>query len=162
MKRLNQKTLLVALMSSVMVLGLVGCSDDKPTPAASTKNNVEDKSAKENYETFDVKPDTVVTETERMKFEHDFTAQCVDRELKTSTNKEADEERVTKLCGCITKEVSKNLTDEEADKFIGEHENPRSLGIKFENASFECMPEKASVKPGFSKPEAQPAAQPAQ
>lgn len=160
MKKLRQNSLCVALISVAMVLAVASCSDEKP---ASTNKAVEaEKSAKESYETFEVKPDTEVTQVERLKFEHDFAAQCVERELKDSNNKEQDEERVTKLCECITKEVSKTLTDEEAEKFVGEHENPRSLGIKFENASFQCMPEKTAASPGFShQVTEQPTTQPA-
>ncbi len=139
-----------------MALGVSGCSDDK-TPAStstSTPDSVPEPAAKKEYETFDVKPDNEVTAVERLKFEHDFTAQCVERELKNSVNKEDDEERFTKECECITKEVSKTLTDEEAEKFVGEHENPRSLGIKFESAAYQCVQEKAKpAEPSFSRKE---------
>lgn len=163
MNILIKKTLLVAIAGSVVALGLIGCSDEKapssaaasaPAKSASAKaDEVPESEAKKDYETFDVKPDTVVTEVERLKFEHDFTAQCVERELKNSTNKEADEERVTQDCQCITKEVSKTLTDEEAEKFVGEHEDPQSLVIKFKSAAYECVQAKAKpIEPGFSTP----------
>jgi hypothetical protein len=158
MKKLIKKSLFATLISAVIVLAIAGCSDDKKPEAKSTSTPVASEEppmseAKEKYETFDVPPDTVVTPIERAKFEHDFTAQCAERELKNSTNKEQDEERITKICECITTEVSKTLTDEEAEKFVGEHENPRSLGIKFENASYQCMEGKAKpAEPSFSRP----------
>jgi hypothetical protein len=155
MNKLIKKSLMMALTSAVITLGVSGCSEDKaPAPAPAKASAAQPDvipEAKKEYETFDVKPDTVVTEVERLKFEHDFTAQCVERELKNSTNKEADEERVTGECECITKEVSKTLTDEEAEKFVGEHEDPQSLAIKFKSAAYGCVQEKAKpIEPGFS------------
>ena len=33
----------------------------------------------------------------------------------------------------------KDLTGEEAEKFLAEHENPQSLRIKYENAAYHCL-----------------------
>lgn len=151
-----KKSLVVVLTSTVIALGMSGCSDDKAekpaTPTAVSKSDVvSEPAAKKEYDTFDVKPDTVVTEVERLKFEHDFTAQCVERETKNSVNKEEDEARVTKDCECITQEVSKNLTDEEAEKFVGEHEDPQSLAIKFKSAAYKCLDGKTKpAEPSFT------------
>lgn len=158
MNKFIKKSLFVALTGAVIALGVSGCSEDKtPAPAktaASTADSVPEPAAKKEYETFDVKPDNEVTAVERLKFEHDFTAQCVERELKNSVNKEDDEKRFTEECSCITKEVSKTLTDEEAEKFVGEHEDPQSLIIKFKSAAYTCVQEKAKpIEPNFSRKE---------
>ncbi|SJM93421.1 hypothetical protein [Crenothrix polyspora] len=155
MNKLIKKSLMIVLTSAVITLGVSGCSDDKAPAPASAKTSVAQPEAipeaKKEYETFDVKPDTVVTEVERLKFEHDFTAQCVERETKNSVNKEEDEVRATKDCECITKEVSKTLTDEEAEKFVGEHEDPQSLAIKFKSAAYKCLEGKAKpAEPSFT------------
>ncbi|SJM92194.1 conserved hypothetical protein [Crenothrix polyspora] len=158
MNKFIKKSLFVALTGAVIALGVSGCSEDKaPAPAkttVATADSAPEPAAKKEYETFDVKPDNEVTAVERLKFEHDFTAQCVERELKNSVNKEDDEKRFTEQCECITKEVSKTLTDEEAEKFVGEHEDPQSLIIKFKSAAYQCVQEKAKpIEPNFSRKE---------
>jgi hypothetical protein len=46
----------------------------------------------------------------------------------------------------------KDLTAQEAEKFLTEHENPQSLRIKYENAAYHCLQENAPPKePNFSR-----------
>jgi hypothetical protein len=49
--------------------------------------------------------------------------------------------------------LSDGLTSQEAEKFLDEHENPQSLRIKYENAAYHCLQEKAPPQePDFSRP----------
>lgn len=126
--------------AAALALSLAGCSDDT------------EKTAQTRQEAFDHPHDYVVTDIQKHKFEHDFAKQCVDRELKNSSDPEADKERFDKSCMCIARYLMKDLTAEEAEKFISEHENPRSLEIKFDSAAYHCLQEKTQVKgPQFNR-----------
>ncbi len=65
------------------------------------------------------------------------------RELRNSTDKAADEARWQEPCMCIATYLMKDLTADEAGKFITEHKNTQSLVIKFENAAYHCLQAKA-------------------
>ena len=79
----NTKNLLVAALTSIIIaLSVTGCSDDE-------KKTV---TVKANHNPFDHSHDVPVTDVEKHKFEHDFAAQCVERELKNSVNKDEDKE----------------------------------------------------------------------
>jgi hypothetical protein len=135
---------LAALTSMVIALAVTGCSDDEQKTAATPAKTV--------FNPFDHSHDTEVTDTQKHKFEHDFASQCVDRELKNSTNKEFDKVRYATPCMCIAKFLMKDLTDEEAEKFLGEHKNAQSLVIKYENAAYHCLQQNAQPKgPDFSR-----------
>ena len=69
--------------------------------------------------------------------------QCVQRELKNSANPDNDKSRVSKACECISTFMMKDLTAIEAEKFLTEHENAQSLTIKYENAAYHCLQQKA-------------------
>ena len=88
-----------------------------------------------------------VSNLEKHKFEHDFAEQCLERELARSTNKKADKARFTKPCMCIAQYMMKDLTAKEAEKFLNEHKNTQSLQIRFENAAYHCLQQKAHPKP---------------
>ncbi|MFZ2404769.1 MAG: hypothetical protein WAW41_06500 [Methylobacter sp.] len=134
-----------ALTSAVIALSVTGCSDDDEKLAAA-------KPAAEVHNPFDHSHDTPVTDVEKHKFEHDFAGQCVERELKNSTNKEADKARYSMPCMCIAKFLMKDLTADEAKLFIGEHKNAQSLVIKYENAAYHCLQQNAHPKgPDFSR-----------
>jgi hypothetical protein len=127
-----------ALASFIIALYITGCSDneEKKVPVKTSHNP------------FDHSHDIPVTDVQKHKFEHDFAAQCVTRELKNSINKEADKERFAQSCMCISTFMMKDLTAREAEKFLSEHENPRSLQIKYNSAVYHCTQQKTANK-GF-------------
>lgn len=133
----NKHLFLAVFTGIVIALSVAGCSDDegKKTTAAKVEHNP-----------FDHSHDIKVTDVQKHKFEHDFAEQCVRRELEHSTNKRADEERWRKPCMCIATYLMKDLTSDEAEKFIGEHKNTQSLVIKFENAAYQCIQAKVQPK----------------
>jgi hypothetical protein len=140
--------LISGLISIVIALSLGACSDEKPKEATSV---VQEKSSTEKNISVDspTDPTPEADNSQKQKFEHDFAAQCVDRELNNSTNKIADADRITKSCDCISAFIMKDLTDEEAEKFNTEHEHPQSLRIKFEAAAYECL--QGKVQPARPK-----------
>lgn len=141
-----KKSCVTAMIGLVVALNIVGCSDDKQ-PAASKP-----AATKVVNNPFDHSHDVKVTDVQKHKFEHDFAQQCVQRELKHSDNKEADEKRYTEPCTCIATFLMKDLTADEAEKFIAEHENAQSLVIKYENAAYHCLQQNAHPKgPNFSR-----------
>ncbi|OYV17040.1 MAG: hypothetical protein CG441_1562 [Methylococcaceae bacterium NSM2-1] len=130
----TKNLLFAALTSIVIALSVTGCSDDEKK--------------KTSHNPFDHSHDVPVTDIEKHKFEHDFAAQCVERELKNSVNKDEDKERFSKSCMCVATYMMKDLTAQEAEKFLKEHENPRSLQIKYDSAVYHCTQQK-TVDKGF-------------
>ncbi|MBM4208823.1 MAG: hypothetical protein FJ190_12805 [Gammaproteobacteria bacterium] len=136
---------LILLTGLIFIIAFSGCSDDKKPkedvkPAASVAPAQPASTA--STAQFDHAHGSEVTDMEKHKFEHDFAAQCVAREMKNSTNQEEDSKRISKSCECIATYIMKDLTAQEAEKFIKEHEHPQSLTIKFEAAAYECLQEK--------------------
>jgi hypothetical protein len=128
---------LAAMIGTVLTLSVTGCSDDKE----------EQKSASTAvHNPFDHSHDAVVTDIQKHTFEHQFADQCVARELKSSVNKEYDKKRLEDACMCIATFLMKDLTADEAEKFITEHKNTQSLVIKYESAAYHCLQEKAQAK----------------
>ncbi|MDQ7090035.1 MAG: hypothetical protein Q9M50_05250 [Methylococcales bacterium] len=132
------------ILTSFMVGAmLTACSDD------------EAKSVREVDSVFN-HPHEKVTDIEKHKFEHEFSQDCVVRELKNSTNRVADKKRFSKACMCIAKFMMKDLTAVEAEKFLKEDKDTQSLRIRFDNAAYNCLQEDAKT-PGpklFGKPKA--------
>lgn len=138
MKTLFKTNLFFAVAGILIALAVTGCSDDDKKEAQAK--------APAQHNPFDHTHDVEVTDVQKHKFEHDFAQQCVQRELQNSKDKAADEERWAKPCLCIAAYLMKDLTAEEAEKFIGEHKNTQSLVIKFENAAYHCLQAKAQPK----------------
>jgi ribosomal protein L14 len=139
----KNKNFLIALLGAmVMCLTVTGCSEEKDQKADLQKSLV----TKTEHNPFDHSHDVQVTDVEKHKFEHDFAQQCVQRELRNSTDKAADEARWQEPCMCIATYLMKGLTADEAGKFITEHKNTQSLVIKFENAAYHCLQAKAQPK----------------
>ncbi|TRW90236.1 hypothetical protein [Candidatus Methylobacter oryzae] len=147
--RFTKNFLFAALTGMVIALSVAGCSDDKEK-VADAKQSV--AVAKPVHNPFDHSHDEPVTDVQKHKFEHDFADQCVERELKHSTNKEFDKNRYSTPCMCIAKFLMKDLTADEAQLFLGEHKNAQSLVIKYENAAYHCLQQNALPKgPDFSR-----------
>ncbi len=132
----SKKFFITVLSSAVLALSVSACSDDDDKATA----------AKLEHNPFDHSHDVVVTDVQKHTFEHEFAEQCVQRELKHSVNKDVDRERYTEPCLCIATFLMKDLTADEAKKFMIEHKNTQSLVIKYENAAYHCLQEKAQVK----------------
>jgi hypothetical protein len=140
--------LISLLVSTVIALSLSACSDEKPkeTTISSSEKASPGKNISVDSPT-DATPEA--ENSQKQQFEHDFAAQCVERELNNSANKIDDADRITKTCECISTYIMKDLTDEEAEKFNKEHEHPQSLRIKFEAGAYECL--QGKVQPADPK-----------
>ena len=142
---MKTKSILLVLLTGLSVVLLTACSDDKAvtakseTTAASTKKHVE-------HNPFDHSHDEVVTDVVKHEFEHEFADQCVARELKISNNPDVDKPRLDKDCMCIAQYMMKDLSGDEARKFLKEHENTHSLQIKFDAAAYFCVQNKQQPK----------------
>ncbi len=124
---------LVAVLATVL---LSACSDDKPKTVAKQLSR----------SSFDHSHDADVTDLDKHKFEHQFADQCADREANKSPNPALAKKRYAKPCMCIARFMMKDLTAVEAEKFLQEHKNTQSLRIRFENAAYHCLQEKAHPK----------------
>lgn len=136
----NKNFFLAVFTGIVISLAVAGCSDDEGKKTAAPA------AAKAEHNPFDHSHDIEVTDVQKHKFEHDFAQQCLQRELGHSTDKAMDEERWRKPCMCIATYLMKDLTAEEAEKFLGEQKNTQSLVIKFESAAYHCLQAKAQPK----------------
>lgn len=132
---------LFALMTSMSLVLLSACSDDK-----APENKPAAAAAKPVHNPFDHSHDEVVTDVVKHRFEHEFADQCVARELKASNNPDVDKPRLDKDCMCIAKYMMKDLSSDEARKFLKEHENTHSLQIKFDAAAYFCVQNKQQPK----------------
>jgi hypothetical protein len=137
--------ILIALAGAVIAVSLLGCSDEEKPKQPETAAQQVTSDSGEKIVSKDSPHDSTpeAEESQKQKFEHEFASQCVDRELNNASNKIEDASKITKSCECISAYIMKDLTDEEAEKFLKEHEHPQSLRIKFEAAAYECLQEKA-------------------
>jgi hypothetical protein len=138
MKKQNPvvKTLQTALIVIAVSLLVTACTDDKPkTPLKKAAHN-----------SFDHSHGAEVTDLVKHKFEHQFADQCAEREAQNSPNPALEKKRYEKPCMCIARFMMKDLTAVEAEKFLQEHKNTQSLRIRFENAAYHCLQQKAHPK----------------
>ncbi len=145
-KILNRKQFTKNLLIGLILPGfIIACSDDKS--ATTSQPSATQSTSQSSKEGISVDSPTDATpeanESQKEKFQHDFAAQCVERELNNSQNQITDAEKINKACDCISAFIMEDLTDEEAKKYLSEHEHPQSLRIKYEAAAYECLQEKA-------------------
>ena len=129
-----KKISFTALTCAVLSVAVVGCSDDKS-----------------NFDPTDQSKIKPVTDKEKIEFEHKFAEQCVAREEKATTGQVSDKAGLENTCLCISKYLMKNLTEQEAEKFLDDHENPESLVIKYDAAAYHCLQENQPKAPDFSR-----------
>ncbi|MBS3963890.1 MAG: hypothetical protein KGZ80_05220 [Methylomonas sp.] len=136
---MNNRHLLTLVASLSMALILTACSDDKP---AETKAQTQTQQ----HNPFDHSHDEVVTDVVKHQFEHEFADQCVARETAGSVNPDVDKKRVAADCMCIAQYLMKDLSADEARKFLKERQNAQSLRIKFDAAAYFCLQAKQQPK----------------
>jgi methionine-rich copper-binding protein CopC len=129
-----KKMTFATVICAVLSVAVVGCSDDKS-----------------DFDPMDQSKIKPVPDKEKIEFEHKFADQCVTRELKNSQNSEADNAGLENTCLCVSKYLMKNLTEQEAEKFLEDDENPESLVIKYDAAAYHCLQENQPKGPDFSK-----------
>lgn len=143
MKNIKVLSILIAVL---LLSTITACSDDAETSKAISKSSRQDKEPISH-----TLANAKVDNDEKQKFEQAFAEQCVQRELKHSTDPDNDKVRFEKSCTCIATYMMKNLTAIESEKFLVEHENAYSLKIKYDNAAYHCLQEKTPVQdPSFT------------
>ncbi|WP_428357534.1 hypothetical protein [Methyloprofundus sp.] len=135
MQKKKNFSLRTIFVSICLVFLLNACSDDVPKQQATKAHNPWDHSHEK-----------VVTDVLKHVFEHDFSEECVEREVKNSINKDNDRKRFKKPCMCIAEYMMKDLTAVEAEKFLKEKKSTQSLRIRFENAAYHCLQDKQQPK----------------
>lgn len=141
--------LFVVMTSLSIVTFLTACSDEQSTqenPAAASASSSAKADNKPVHNPFDHSHDEVVTDVVKHQFEHEFADQCVTRELKGSNNPDVDKARLDKDCMCIAKYLMKDLSADEAKKFLKERQSAHSLEIKFDAAAYFCLQNKQQPK----------------
>lgn len=146
MKTRKIPILLATLLISSFVI--VGCSSDE---AEAPKTSAAPKSKKAVHRV----DSGEATEPEKRQFEKEFSAKCVARELKNSVNKDVDEKRFQESCDCIAEHIMKDLSEIDAEKYLEDHEDTQTLGIKFDAAAYFCLQNKPQPKGPqlFGKPQ---------
>lgn len=141
--RIIPKHALLSLLLIPALATLTACSDDKPAAAknesATTAQTKPTK--KENTVDYGEASDSV-----KSKFIKTFSQNCVARELKNSTNKDTDEKRYQQSCDCIAGHIADDLAEVDAEKYLEDHEDTQTLGIKFDAAAFFCLQNKPQPK----------------
>ena len=122
---------------------LVACSDDsRSTVALATTPPSSTTTTTNTTPRYDHGHGREVTDLVKHQFEHEFADQCVEREIKNSSNPEVDRQRWTQPCMCIAQYLMKDLTAKEAELFLKQNKNTQSLRIRFEAAAYQCLQKK--------------------
>lgn len=100
-----------------------------------TANKLEDKS---NYDQMS-KPLDKASWVEKGRFKKEFTKDCIGRELKTAGTDKLDRAYIEKTCACIADYMDENLTDQEAEEYLGEDNHMRALQIRYDTAAYQCI-----------------------
>lgn len=131
---------LFVMTVTVLALLMAGCSsgpDNSSKQGKQTKPTTETVTSELSY-AFDHPHDESVTDMEKHKFQHQFADQCVERELRIYPQAKKNKKSLEKTCMCIAGYMMKDLTAVEAEKFLKEKKNTRSLQIRFNNATYFC------------------------
>lgn len=129
------------LLISTLALLAAGCSDDKPEAPANQATSKTKPEKKDNSVDYGEASDSV-----KKKFINEFSKNCVARELQNSVNKDVDEKRFQQSCDCIAQHIADDLADVDAEKYLDDHEDTQTLGIKFDTAAFFCLQNKPQPK----------------
>lgn len=135
------KSSLFVLLTCLSITFISACSDDKAVEENRTANT-----SKPVHNPFDHSHDEIVTDVTKHQFEHEFADQCIAREIKHSANPDVEKHRFDKDCMCIAKYLMKDLSAEDAKRFLKEHQNTHSLQIKFDAAAYFCVQNKQQPK----------------
>ena len=141
MKNIKTKKLPTLLLIAMTTIFASACSDDKPENAAPEKGISKSKPTNNNNVDAGEASDSV-----KQKFEKVFSQNCLNRELKTSVNKDSDEKRFQASCDCIANHIAEDLAEVDAEKYLDDHEDTHTLQIKFDAAAFFCLQNKPQPK----------------
>lgn len=141
MKHTSINQTFARLLVPTLLLLSIGCSDDKPAPSSNQTASSSKPAKKNNSVDYGEASDSV-----KQKFIGEFSESCVERELKNSVNKDVDGQRFKSNCDCIAQHIAEDLADVDAEKYLDDHEDTQTLGIKFDAAAFFCLQNKPQPK----------------
>lgn len=130
---------LAFLLFSLFLLN--ACSDDKSSSTSTSSSAAKAKAPEKKHVEHGEANDTA-----KYKFEKAFAAKCVERELHNSINPDSDRPRLEENCGCISRHISEDLSDVDAEKYLEAHEDTHALQIKFDAAAYFCLQNKPQPK----------------
>ena len=150
MKNTPSSRVLIGLIVSGLTLFVTGCSSEEPETAKTSAATTAVHKPKPDVEIKDEASKSV-----KADFVEKFTEVCVERELKVSVNPDIEKKRAEESCGCIAQQIADNLTEVDAEKYIENGEDTRTLQIKFDTATYFCLQNKKQFKGPqiFGKPQ---------
>lgn len=143
MKQIVMTKLTTAILLGVLSLVFTACSSDEPESASSSQASGAVDHAKHQV---DVVMKDEASRSVKEDFVEKFTEVCVERELKSSVNPDIEEKRAEENCGCIAKYIAENLSDADAEKYIEDGVDSRTMQIKFDTATYFCLQNKKQFK----------------
>ena len=137
----NLRGSILTIVGFVLLSVVAGCSSESDNNTQQSKNTEQTQSSELSYSS-DHPHDETVTDMEKHKFQHQFADQCVEREIRNFPEAKSNKKSLEKTCMCIAEYMMKDLTAVEAEKFLDEKKNTRSLQIRFNNATYFCSKNK--------------------
>ena len=131
----------LSLVTLFLSLALSACSD-----SGEQRQQRSEVKLSKTQPSFDHPHGAEVSDLVKHKFEHDFAAQCVEREIKASGDDVQNRDRLEKSCMCIAQHLMAGLTAKEAELFLDKHKDTQSLRIRYEAAAYKCLQENAQTK----------------
>lgn len=146
MKHILNAKLIIALMLGALSLVLVACSSDESEQNAVSAQQAAVAPVDHAKHQVDVEIRDEASRSVKEDFAEKFSEVCVERELKTAVNPDIEEKRAQENCACIANYIAENLSDADAEKYIEDGVDSRTMQIKFDTATFFCLQNKKQYK----------------
>ena len=155
MKHISNANLMIALMLGALSLVLTACSSDESEKNTASAQQAVTAPVDHSKHQVDVEIRDEASKSVKEDFVEKFTEVCVEREMKTAVNPDIEEKRAQENCGCIANYIAENLSDADAEKYIDDGVDSRTMQIKFDTATFFCLQNKKQFKGPqiFGKPQ---------
>ena len=155
MKHISIAKLMIVLMLGVLGLVMTACSSDESEQTTASVQQAAAAPVDHAKHQTDIVIKDEASKSVKEDFIEKFTEVCVEREMKTAVNPDIEEKRAQENCGCIANYIAENLSDADAEKYIDDGVDSRTMQIKFDTATFFCLQNKKQFKGPqiFGKPQ---------
>ena len=155
MKHISIAKLMIVLMLGVLGLVMTACSSDESEQTTASVQQAAAAPVDHAEHQTDIVIKDEASKSVKEDFIEKFTEVCVEREMKTAVNPDIEEKRAQENCGCIANYIAENLSDADAEKYIDDGVDSRTMQIKFDTATFFCLQNKKQFKGPqiFGKPQ---------
>lgn len=155
MKHISNANLMIALILGASSLVLTACSSDESEQNTASAQQAAVAPVDHSKHQVDLVIKDEASKSVKEDFVEKFTEVCVEREMKTAVNPDIEEKRAQENCGCIANYIAENLSDADAEKYIDDGVDSRTMQIKFDTATFFCLQNKKQFKGPqiFGKPQ---------